>query len=274
MPDSAPPAVALLPRERRQRILALLEEQGAVRVAALAHQFGVAEETIRRDLERLGAAGRVLRTHGGALSIRSDRQDQPIDVRITAHAAEKRQIALRAAELVEEGDVVALDASSTALELARVMPDIPLTVVTNGLDAARALAGRRHVRVTLTGGELEEASMCLLGPVAEATLRGFAVHKAMLSCKAIDPARGLSEANVVHASFKRQMVELSERCCLLADHSKFGVRSVAFFGMLTDMDTLITDAGTDPDFLRPLPGAGVETLVAPPPQPAPSEATK
>lgn len=252
---------APLPPERHQQILALLEEEGAVRVAALAQRFSVAEETIRRDLERLGEAGLLSRTHGGAMRLRDDRQDAPIAVRRITMAVEKRAIAQRAAELVEEGDTIALDASSTVLELASALPDMPLTVVTNSVDAARVLAGRVHINTTLTGGELDTESVCLLGPIAEGTLRQFAFDKAFLSCKAIDPRRGLSEASVTHASLKRWLLDLADRSILLADNSKFGVRSVSFFGMLTEVGVLVTDEETNSDFLDPLAQAGVETLI-------------
>ena len=259
-PMPAPP----LPQERHEQILSLLATEGAVRVAALAQHFSVAEETIRRDLERLGEAGLLVRTHGGALRIRDDRQDAPVAVRRTTNAAQKRAIAREAAALVEEGDTIALDASTTALELADALPDMPLTVVTNSLDTARLLDTRTHIQTTLTGGELETASVCLLGPIAEGTLRQFAFDKAFLSCKAIDPRRGLSEVSVAQASLKRWLLELADESVLLADHSKFGVRSVSFFGMLTEVGTLITDDQTNADFWRPLEDAGIRTLVAKP----------
>lgn len=235
-----------------------------MRVAMLAQRFSVAEETIRRDLERLGEAGLLVRTHGGALRLRDDRQDAPISVRRTTNAAEKRAIARRAAELVEEGDTIALDASSTVLELAAALPDMPLTVVTNSVEAAQLLAGRTHISATLTGGELDDSLVGMLGPIAEGTLRQFAFDKAFLSCKAIDPRRGLSEASLAHASLKRWMLDLADVSVLCADHSKFGVRSVSFFGMLADVGVLITDDQTNDDFLQPLEAAGVQTLVASP----------
>lgn len=261
MADETPHAAPPLPPERHEQILELLEQEGAVRVAALAQRFSVAEETIRRDLERLGEAGLLTRTHGGAMRLRDDRQDAPAAVRRVTNARQKRAIALRAADLVEEGDTVALDASSTVLELASALADMPLTVVTNSVDAARVLAGRKHINTTLTGGELDGESVCLLGPIAESTLRQFAFDKVFLSCKAIDPRRGLSEASVAQASLKRWLLDLADRSILLADHSKFGVRSVSFFGMLADVDMLVTDYQTNSDFLDPLANAGVETFI-------------
>ena len=250
-----------LARERRIEILAELEERGSVRVAALAEQFGVAEETIRRDLDRLSDEGQLARTHGGALSIRHDRFDLPLTVRKNSRALEKRALAEQALTHIQPNDVVALDASTTVLELACLLPDIPLTVVTYGLDVARLLIDRPQMQVIVTGGELDRRSNCLLGPLAEASLRSFSINKAFFSCKGVDLERGYSEASTTHASMKKLLMQLSDRSYLLADHSKFGVRSMVYSGELSSVDVMITNGGTDTRFLAALKDVGVEAEV-------------
>jgi DeoR family L-fucose operon activator len=261
--NSVTPQGSRLPTQRQLEILSELDELGAVRVNTLAQRFSVAEETIRRDLDKLAAVGRLTRTHGGALSIHTDRHDLPFAVRQATHLNEKRLIARLAVDHVCEGDVIAMDASSTVLELACLLPDFPLTVVTNGIDIVRILADRPNVEVVSTGGELDAASPCFLGPIAETTLGQFAINKAFLSCKGIDPDRGLSEASTAQASLKRIMVGLSDRSFLLVDHSKFGVRSMAFFAQPSDLDVLITDDQTDLEFRNQFSTAGVSVETAP-----------
>ncbi|NOY42820.1 MAG: DeoR/GlpR transcriptional regulator [Planctomycetes bacterium] len=251
-----------LARERQLQILVELEEEGAVRVSSLAEQFQVAEETIRRDLDKLSVKGRLARTHGGAISIRNDRSDLPVTVRKTTNAAEKRHIAASAVLHVDPGDVIALDASTSVSELACLLPDMPLTVVTNGLEIVRLLARRPAIKVISTGGELDAKSMCFLGPVAEATIRQFEISKVFLSCKAIDLERGYSEASTAHASIKRLLIELAGCSYMLADHSKFGVRSMAYSSALGNMDVVITDAKVDTNTLDVLHAAGVATEIA------------
>lgn len=251
-----------LPQQRRVEILSELEDRGSVRVTNLAKRFGVAEETIRRDLDKLSEEGQAARTHGGALSIRNQRFDLPVAVRKNTLAAEKRRIAKQALSQIQENDVIALDASTTVLELVCLLPDIPLTVITHGIDAARLLAERENIRVFCTGGELDTDSTCLLGPLAEESLRRFSIDKAFFSCTGVDLERGYSEASVAHASMKRLLTQLAIRSFLLVDHSKFGVRSVAYSGSVYDVDHLITDEATDPQLVEALRKGGVETGVA------------
>ncbi|MEM1063415.1 MAG: DeoR/GlpR family DNA-binding transcription regulator [Planctomycetota bacterium] len=267
MPDIDEPTESvdlstIIPGDRRDRIMRLIADRGSVRVAALAEMFNVAEETIRRDLDRLDRTGRVMRTHGGATKIRSDRIDWSMDERQGERAEEKRKIAAAALPFVEPGDVIALDASTTVLRLAALLDDVEIQVVTNGLEAARQLSRRSQVRVTLVGGELGPDSMSLLGPLAHDALERFSFDKVFLSCKAVDPKRGMSEADLPHAEFKRRLIAASERSYLLADHSKFGVRSSAFFGTLGDVDVIVTDSSTDPDFLDGVVARGGDVVIA------------
>jgi len=249
--------------QRRLEILAELQEQGAVRVTPLAERFGVAEETIRRDLDKLNEKGRLARTHGGAISIRNDRIDLPSAARRTSQAIEKQRIAQHALSHIQPHDVVALDASTTVLELTCLLPDMPLTVITYGIDTARLLIDRPQIQVISTGGELDARSVCLLGPVAEATLRQFSINKVFFSCKGIDLERGYSEASTSHASIKRLLMQLADRAYLLADYTKFGVRSMSYSGDLQAIDVVITDDATDASYLSALGKAGVETEIVP-----------
>lgn len=258
MAKLSPTPAGRLPKQRQLEILAELDNAGAVRVVALAERFQVAEETIRRDLEKLDAQGLLRRTHGGAVGAESEMTDLPISVRKTTNSLAKKQIARRALSFIEAGDVIALDASTTTLELARLLPDEPLTVITNGIDVLRVLADRAVMRVIAVGGELDPASECTQGPLAEYGLRQFAIHKAFLSCKAIDLTRGYSEASTAHASVKRAMLDSADQRFLLADSSKMGVRSLAFFAGLGEINTLITDEKTDRDTRVALAEAGVE----------------
>jgi len=252
----------LLAKERRLAILTELEDQGAVRVAILAERFKVAEETIRRDLDKLSQDGKLARTHGGALEIRNERFDLPAAVRKNSRAPEKRALAKQALSHIEPHDVIALDASTTVLELACLIPDMPLKVITYSIDATRLLVDRPQIQVICTGGELDSQSVCLLGPVAEANLQQFAIDKVFFSCKGIDIERGYSEASPSHAAIKRLLMRQAARSYLLADHSKFGVRSMTYSGTLGAVDSVITDPATDRSFVDALEAAGVETEIA------------
>lgn len=260
-PDTEQSAT-LLPKHRQLEILSQLDRGGSVRVTQLASHFGVAEETIRRDLEKMAAEELLTRTHGGAVSCRRDRRDLPIGVRKSTNAASKRAIARHALRFIQPDDVIALDASSTTLELAYLLPDVNLTVITNGLDAIRLLSDRPNIRVIAAGGELDTTSACTLGPIAESTFRQFAIDKALLSCKAIDYRRGYSEASTAHAAIKRALLESADTSHLLADSSKLDLRSVAFFGGTTAVDLLVTDAQAKPNAIKRLTETGLSVETA------------
>ena len=252
----------MLAQERQREILNRVLAGGSVRVAQLARELNVTEETIRRDLERLDQEGRLIRIHGGALPPEKDRRDLPFVVRETVNLNAKRSIALCAVRHVADGDVIALDASSTAREMARLIPDIPLTVITNSIAVVAELVDRIRVRVISTGGVLDAPSLSYIGPLAEQALSRFHIRKLFLSCQGVDFERGLSVTADEHAGIKHRMMELAETTILLVDQSKFGVRAVEFFGPLADIDMVITDAGINLETKEKLEAHGLAVEVA------------
>lgn len=253
----------MLAVQRRREILSRLDESGSVRVTDLALSFTVTEETIRRDLHRLDQEGRLIRIHGGAMSIHNDRRELPLEVRETIRLDEKRAIAALAVRHIHEGDVIALDASSTARELAKVLPEFPLTVVTNCMAIVGTLTDRKYIRVLSTGGMLDGPSLSFVGPLAELSLQRFSVAKLFVSSKGVDADRGLSVASSDHAAIKRKMIELADRVFLLVDSSKFGARSVEFFCDLSEIDSVITDSGISQDAVKAIERAGAVLEIAP-----------
>ncbi len=247
----------MLAQQRQAGILSQLSETGAVRVAELAQRFGVADETIRRDLEKLDRAGQLVRTHGGAVAAELLSRDSPFAVRRAAHHAEKGTIARLAMGYVQEGDVIALDASSTAHELATALSDVPLTVVTNSLPATALLMTRDNIRVLSTGGFLDPGSRSWVGSLAEQAFDRVNINKLFLSSKGVDLHRGLSEVDDAQARVKRRMLDVAQAVYLLVDSSKFGVRSAVHLGELSEVDALLTDANASAEVLAGLRGAGV-----------------
>jgi DeoR/GlpR family transcriptional regulator of sugar metabolism len=235
----------MLAGQRQSEILSRMEGSGGARVSALAQALCVTQETIRRDMQKLERQRKLIRIHGGAIPIREEQRDLPFDVRKTANLEAKRALAARALQEIGEGDVVALDASSTAYELARALPDMPLTVVTNSVSVSVTLMTCSHIRVVSTGGILEVGSRSYVGSLAEAALQRLNVNKLFLSSKGIDPRRGLSETTDEQARVKRRMMDVSEQVFLLADHSKFGVRSAVFFADTLEANVVITDGQAD-----------------------------
>jgi len=247
----------MLPVERHREIVNRVELAGSVRTVELARALNVAEETIRRDLEKLDSAGRLVRIHGGALRRNDDRREIPFDIREVENLGAKQALARTALEHVNEGDVIALDASSTVRELARLIPDLPLTVITNSIAVTTVLLDRQRVRVISTGGTLDGPSLSYTGTLAEEALERYGINRTFLSCTAFDVVRGLAVATEDHARIKRRMMQLAAETIVLADASKFSAPGVEFFAAPGEVDVLITERGVEPALLRVLKKAGV-----------------
>jgi DeoR family L-fucose operon activator len=244
----------MLAAERYEKIVQLVNERGSIRVSELSELCQVTEETIRRDLDRLESAGRLRRSHGGAVSVKDQSQhpEIPYAEREIVHAEEKRRIAGAAIQLIRPRDRILLDASSTAWYMAASMPDIPLTVLTNSIKVATELASKEKIEVISTGGILAQRSLSFVGPLAERSLDTYHVDKVFLSCKGVHLERGISESNELQARVKQKMVGMADEVIVLADASKFGVQAFTRVADLADVDAIVTDRRIDRDTVRQL----------------------
>lgn len=231
----------MLPLERYRRLLELLHEHGGLTTAQLAADLGVTRETVRRDLEKLEVDGALLRTHGGAVRLESAKREHPVAERAKVRVSEKKAIAQAALSLVRSGETVFFDPSTTVQALASLLPDQPLTVVTNSLQIPFLLADRPSIRTVLLGGLIGRSSLSGTGVVAERAADFFRIDAAFMSCRGIDARRGLSEATEAQAHLKRRIVERAERFYLLADATKAGVASSYFFADVAEVGRWITD---------------------------------
>ncbi|MCC2684289.1 MAG: yulB 2 [Paenibacillaceae bacterium] len=251
----------MLAAERYEKIVQLINERGSMRVSELSEQCQVTEETIRRDLDKLEQAGRLRRSHGGAVSVK-EQQEIPYTEREIAHVAEKKKIAEAAVPFIRPNDRILLDASSTAWYMAALIPDIPLTVLTNSIKVAFELAGKEKIELISTGGILASRSLSYVGPLTERSLDLYHVDKAFLSCKGVHPERGLSESNELQARIKQKMIGMADQVFLLADSSKFGVQALTNVGSLDEIHVMITDSDAPREFLETLEGRGMAVIRA------------
>lgn len=237
-------------------------KSGAVSTTRAARALAVSEETARRDFEKLEAEGLLSRSHGGAVRLNDSHRDLPLDSRESANVEEKMALAKSALALINAGDSLFFDASSTVVHLARLLPNMDLTVLTPALKVAIELARRPAIRVILSGGTVGHSSLSCQGDFAAASLERCQVQKAFFSCRGVDPGRGLSEASLEQADLKRKMLNLAEHTVLLADHTKFGVKSSWFFAKLSDVDTLITDRRPGHAVMRALKTGGGKFILS------------
>src|SRR5690625_659041 len=233
----------MLVAERHQKIVELENERKSIRVTELSRIFSITEETIRRDLENLEKQGKLQRSHGGAVSISSSQGPEvSYFEREIINIKEKRQIAKESVKLVHEGDRIILDASTTAWYMAKELPDLDMTVLTNSIKVATELSAKRNITVISTGGVLRTESLSFIGPLAEASLDSYHVNKAFISCKGFHVDHGLSESSEQQSRVKKKMINISDVVYMMIDYSKFGIQAFSRLSQIDDIDYIITDS--------------------------------
>jgi DeoR family transcriptional regulator, fructose operon transcriptional repressor len=249
--------------ERRQLITERARHDGRVEVAALASEFAVTPETVRRDLSDLEHRGILRRVHGGAIPVERLRSEPDVADRAAMFAAEKNRIAMMALREVPAGGTVALDAGTTTGALAALLPtDRELTVVTNAVTIALTLSVRPNVALHLIGGRVRGRTLATVGDAAVRALEDLRVDVAFVATNGVTVERGLTTPDPAEAAVKRAIVRTGRRVVLLADHSKLGQEHFVRFAELADIDLLITDPGLPADVGEQLTTAGLEVVLA------------
>jgi DeoR family transcriptional regulator of aga operon len=253
----------MLNEERRRAILDMMQHDGRVLVADLAEQFQTSQVTIRKDLEILHVRGLVHRTHGGALPTRQGALEDPtLREKAKLYRKEKLAIAIAAARLVAEGQVVILDSGTTTTEIARALRNSKnLTIITNAVNIAAELANS-SLEIILTGGAVRKNSFSLVGPIAEETLRRLSADILFLGVDGFDVQYGLSTPNLQEAKVNRVMVEIAKRTVATCDSSKFGRRSLSLIVEPSALHHVITDHGIRKADMKALKRAGIEVTLA------------
>jgi len=234
-------------RERQQHIARIVEENGRALVADLTARFGVSAVTIRKDLRVLEVEGRVVRAHGGALAPGRSRPERAFEVRERLQRDEKERIGATAAGLVVDGESIALDASTTALAMARHLKArggwVHLTVITNGLRIASELAGHPGITVAMPGGFVRWEALSVVGPLGRGLLEKVNIQKAFMGAAGYTLETGLSDATDDEAQIKRLIVDEASEVIALIDHTKWGRSAFATFCATDRLTAVITDEG-------------------------------
>lgn len=245
--------------ERRQRLLALLQEQPGVRVSEMARRLAVSPGTVRNDLRALAQARRLVRVRGGARLAADPAPHSPaFATRARLNQEAKERIARTAAELVHDGDSILLDASSTVYHLARFLQGRQrLSIITNGVEVALELAQNPSHTVILLGGVLRAESGSVTGLLSEALLASLHVRTAFVSCSGLTLSAGLTEVDLHEAQLKARMIACADRVVALVDATKFGRQDLTPFARLDQLAHLYTDAGLGPQWAAQLDAHGI-----------------
>lgn len=247
--------------ERRQYILARLQQHGRIVATELSRELGVSEDTIRRDLREMAADGLIQRVHGGAL-LRS-----PATVNYTARqqqaSSAKQQIARLAAGLVQHNQVIILDGGTTNVLVAQYLPaDLRATVITNSPPAAVALKDHATVEVILIGGRLYQDSLVTIGAAAIETLRKIRADICMLGICSLHPDIGISTQNLEETYVKQAMIESAAEVVALVSAEKLRTAASYVVAPLSELTCLVTERDVPETLLAPYLERGITVLKA------------
>lgn len=247
----------MLPKQRQQGIVDLINDRNGCSVDELADEIGVSEATIRRDLRDLEEQSLVERTHGGATPVVS--HGKPYEKRKVYNIDQKRAIAERATEEIHEEQVVSFDSGSTLIELAKRVPtELSITPITRMPSIAYELSERGH-EVYLTGGTYQKESHSCVGPWADERIQQMNADLLFLGTDGIDET-GLTVQDIQQAQIKRTLIANAKRIVLVADHSKFGDKHAFQSASHSSIDLLITDEEIPQSIRDELTSAGVEIV--------------
>jgi len=229
---------------RQSQILDLIRSKGSVEVGEISRAFGVAEVTVRRDLDDLASCKRIRRTHGGGMLLGSRASSEtPLDARLNERRQEKEAIARCAIGMIREGQKIFLDSGSTLFCMARLMDNSKrLTVVTNAINVATELNLRTNISVISVGGDLRKNTLSCVGYFAEEMVAQLTLDCAFLGVGGITPDGYLCEVSALEVAVKRAVIRAAKQVVVLADYSKIGTKEFAQTAGLKDIDVLVTDA--------------------------------
>ncbi len=257
----------MLAESRRLQIIDFLSSagNGVVSVSALAQALGVSEMTVRRDLNWLEQHSILTRVHGGAIAFRSDatqaQDEKPFGIRLNDASPQKKSIGWAAAELVQDGDRIILDAGTTTQQVARNLGNKnKLTVITNNIPISAELSRYEQIETILLGGHLKHQELCTIGPMVKQALAILSVDKCFLSAAGFTIQHGASDPDMREVEVKQAMIQASGEVILVADSSKYGVVALVKICLLKSVHKIVTDDAISSQAVAELEAEGIQVI--------------
>lgn len=239
----------MLKEERYDKILEILDEEKYTSAAELSSRLFVSLPTIRRDLAELQRRNLIIRSHGGAKKTDMNHTVSPLDFRKALNFSEKRKLCKRASELVDDGDIIFIDASTTAVQMADFLsPKSGITVVTNGIPISVAL-NKRGIKTFCTGGEIQENSLCYAGSFAESFAESFNFDICFISCYGVNKNAVICDTSLAETALRKTILKASKKSVFLFDKTKFFLSAPYNLADLNIADFIITDETEENEIL-------------------------
>ena len=226
----------------------LLQENKSVTIADLAVRMNVTRETIRRDLRAMEQEHELIRTHGGAYILDGVQNDLDISTRQVLKTEEKKAIALKCDALIQTGEIIYLDNSTTAWFIANKIASRKLTVVTNSLEIANILSSSQTIHLFLIGGEYSHRTKSFEGSSTHRSLKQYFFDKAFISCRSVDIEFGITDTSDTSAVIHHLALSHAKQKYLVVDHSKLDKVSFTSVAPLSELDGIVMDTEFSPEW--------------------------
>ncbi|EHI99216.1 transcriptional regulator, DeoR family [Clostridium sp. DL-VIII] len=232
----------MLPIERLETIKEIARKEKKIYVSKLSQKFNVAEETIRRDLDKLEKQGILTRSHGGAnLRVEERSNNKSFVTILEGNSENEKYIAKKTVELIREYSTIIADCSKIVLEVLRMVRDRDdLTVITNSIEVLKEL-NQSNLNIISTGGIVNSKGQSLQGNITQKSIGSYNVDIALINCSGIDINKGVLDLNETEVEIKRRMIRQAKKIALLADSIKFDKISLEKLLDYEDIDYIVTD---------------------------------
>lgn len=255
----------LLAEERRREIVQVLAEHGRITVEDVVNRFGVSAVTARGDLDHLSESGFLVRSHGGGVRPLAARPEHPLRVREGIESDKKQRIADAAADLIKPFQTVVLCTGSTSVALAKAIRRRnleSLRIITYALNVASVLVDAPNLDLILLGGVVRPDSSATLGPQAEHMMQSLHADHCFLPTVGLDLRAGLTTLDISEAQLNRTIIHQSSEVTVIADSSKFGIRSLSVVIDLRSITRIVTDKDAPASQISELRSRGLEIILA------------
>lgn len=235
---------------RKNRIKSILNEKKSVTVGELSKTFSVTEETIRRDLKMLEDEGFLTRTYGGAFIQSGVENVVDVEIREVAYTKSKTLIAEKCQQIIQNGDSIFLDASTTAYFISKAICNMRLTVVTNSLLVINELSNFKSIRLVCIGGTLSRNNKAFQGYQTLQLLDSLYLDKTFMSCRSLSIENGVTDSSEGIAAIRKKLISRSSETYLIADYSKFDKTSFIHVCNFEDLTAIVSDKELNPIWIE------------------------
>ncbi len=246
---------------RKANIKEIILEKKSITVLELAKLFSVTEETIRRDLKQLEDEGFLTRTYGGAFIQDGVGNNVDLTIRETAYTENKQNIAEKCRDIIKNGDSIFLDSSTTALQIAKAVKNMRLTVASNSLLIINELCEKENIHLITLGGTYLPDDKAFCGNITLKNLEQYYFDKVFMSCRSLSMEHGITDSHEPTASIRQNLIKRGQKIYIAADFSKFGKTSFITISDFAPITGLVTDKSLSRKWLDFLFEQNVEVFI-------------